>query len=634
MLSTNTISVPQGTFGAKGEQTIPSSYVSQIPSIAFTIPDLDGMARMILKGKDGKEVACIESSVTNGKTVEVPAVQGVAVIIAASALVFSAASAAMAGNQPGASHSSPGFMETMWWMQTMATDGMLSVDYPGIYRSYTKNFAFSTGLVSWEGMQHAIEGFRSTTGGNLTHNNYDYLKNATLRFPDGSTATTTHQFKRFAVRALDVLLPRQDGISTSVNGTGSMGNTTSHGQQSLLVSGIQAYVEQYTIPDSNAFMTVLLCFTIVLAAVIVGILLFKVILEAWSLMGKFPNRLSTFRKEYWRVMAQTITNLVFLLYGMWVLYCIFQFKRGDSWAVKLLAGITLALFSALLGFYIWKILYVARKLKSTSGDSSGLYQDKPTWKKYRIFYENFKSAYWWMFVPWILYMLAKGCIIAGADGYGKVQAIGQLAVEAAMLVLLLWNRPYGRKSGNWINIIISVVRVLSVCCILVVAFVIGKTTHAIMGIILVVMQASLTAVLAILIFINAIINCVKENPHRKKRKAAEKAVSRDMEGDAFLMEVRGKDGQPEIAAPGYAYDDMRAQAQANRASRYGMNRTQSQDPLIRGHSQASIGKKGPYVSVAQDVTPEVTPVHSYSDREPRLPDVGFDQRGGQYGRQY
>lgn len=322
---------------------------------------------------------------------------------------------------------------------------------------------------------------------------------------------------------------------------------------------------------------------------------------------------------------------------MWVLYCIFQFKRGDSWAVKLLAGVTLGLFSTLLAFYIWKIVSVARKLKAASGDSIGLYQDKPTWKKYRIFYENFKSAYWWMFVPWIVYMLAKGCIIAGADGYGKVQAVGQLAVEAAMLVLLLWNRPYGRKSGNWINIIISVVRVLSVCCILIVAFVIGKTTHAIMGVVLVVMQASLTAVLAILIAINAIINCVKENPHRKKRKAAEKASSRDMEGDAFLMDVRGKDGfksdTSEIANPPYAYDDMRAQAQANRASRYGMNRSQSQDPLVPGHSQSSVSKKGPYVSVSQDFTPDITPVHSYSDREPRLP-PGFDQRGGQYGRQY
>lgn len=64
-------------------------------------------------------------------------------------------------------------------------------------------------------------------------------------------------------------------------------------------------------------------------------------------------------------------------------------------------------------------------------------------------------------------MFAKGCIIAGGNGHGLAQTIGQLIVECLLLALLIWNRPYARKSGNWINIVIQVVRVLSVGCILV-----------------------------------------------------------------------------------------------------------------------------------------------------------------------
>lgn len=596
------------------------------------------MAKMVLQGKDGSQAACIESSVTNGKSVELPAVQGVAAAIAAGALILSGASAAMAGGKPGASHASPGFVEVMWWFQGLAMDGMYSVNYPGIYRSFTKNFGFSTGLVSWGTMQTTIDNFRKSTGGNITDNNYEYLKNATLQFEDGSTASPSSSIKRLAIRSLDYLLPRQlDGITTSVNGTGSASSSTS--QESKLVSGIQAYTEQLTVPDANAFMTILLVFAIVLAVVVVGILLFKVILEAWALFGTFPKSLATFRKEYWRIMAQTVTTLVMLLYGVWVLYCIFQFRNGDSWAAKALAGLTLSLFTALLAFWSWKIWHVAHKMKKLSGDTSALYENKETWKKYKLFYENYKKQYWWLFMPFIVYMFAKGCVLAGGDGHGMVQSIGQLAIESLMLILLLWNRPYDRKSGNWINIIIQIVRVLSVVCIMVFVeeFGIAKTTQTVTGVVLIVVQATLTGILAILIAVNAIINCCKENPHRRRRKAAEKASRGDID-EAFLMEVRDKNGvqrhTKDLSGSTLGYDDMRAQAHANRSSRYGMVRSESQDPLV-SHSQVSLTKKG-YHSVSQDVTADLTPQQSYSDlsREPRLPNLDFGHQGGQPGRHY
>jgi len=597
------------------------------------------MAKMVLQGKDGGQAACIESSVTNGKSVELPAVQGVAAAIAAGALILSGASAAMAGSKPGVSHSSPGFMEVMWWFQGMAMDGMYTVNYPGIYRAYTKNFAFSTGLVSWGTMQTTIDNFRKSTGGNTTDNNYQYLKNATLRFEDGSTVAPSSSFRRLAIRSLDYLLPRQlDGITTSVNGTSNSTSNTS--QESKLVSGIQAYTEQLTVPDANAFMTILLVFAIVLAVVVVGILLFKVILEAWALFGTFPKSLTTFRKEYWRVLAQTVTTLVLLLYGVWVLYCVFQFRNGDSWAAKVLAGVTLSLFSSLLAFYIWKIWHIARKMKKMSGDVSPLYENKETWKKYKLFYENYKKQYWWLFTPFIIYMFAKGCVLAGADGHGMIQSIGQLVIEGLMLILLLWSRPYDRKSGNWINIIIQVVRVLSVVCILVFVeeFGVAKTTQTVTGVVLIVVQATLTGVLAILIAVNAIINCCKENPHRKRRKAAEKANLGDVEGDAFLMEVRDKQGgqrhTKDLSGSTLGYDDMRAQAQANRGSRYGIPRSESQDPLVN-ISQLSQTRKG-YHKVSGDATPDLTPQQSYGNmsREPRLPALDFGPPGPQPGRHY
>jgi hypothetical protein len=224
-------------------------------------------------------------------------------------------------------------------------------------------------------------------------------------------------------------------------------------------------------------MTVLLVVAVVITAIVVSVLLFKLILEFWALFASFPKALTGFRKHYWGTMARSIVNLILILYGIWVLYCVYQFTHGDSWAAKALAGATLTLFTGVLAFFTFKIWQAARRSKEVEGDVSLLYEDKQTWIKYSLFYDSYKKKFWWTFAPAIVYMFAKGCIIAAADGHGLVQTIGQLVVEGLMLILLVFARPYERKSGNVINIFIQVVRALSVICILV--FVEGKSlTHS------------------------------------------------------------------------------------------------------------------------------------------------------------
>jgi len=522
--------VPKGTFQASGTQDIPTTFADQIPGIAFTVPDLDGTAKLELKAIDGgQNVACIQSVVGNGKTMSTKAVPIIAAGIAGAALVVSGlGSLASAGSGSGGNASpSPTFTEVMGWFQSMAMNGMLSVNYPSVYRSFTKNFGFSGGLIAWDGMETTIDNFRKATGGNLTQNSVEVLRNTTLVYqPNGNSTLTKRELEVWTHYVRRQISASANG--TSVVGSGSAANTTSNDSKSMrFVHGIQGYVEQLSIPQTNTFMTVLLIFAIVVAAIIVGILLFKVILETWALFGNFPNRLTSFRKRYWWIMAKTITNLILVLYGVWTLYCVYQFTRGDSWAAKALAAGTLAVFTAVLLFFSWRIWSLARKYKKLEGDTSGLYDNKETWVKYSIFYDSFKKGYWWMFVPAIVYMFAKGCVIAGGDGHGMVQTVGQLAIESIMLILLLWSRPYSLKSGNWINIIIQIVRVLSVLCILVFVEQLGisQTPKTITGVVLIVMQSVLTGVLAILIAVNALIACCLMNPHRKARKEAGKFQS-------------------------------------------------------------------------------------------------------------
>jgi len=66
------------------------------------------------------------------------------------------------------------------------------------------------------------------------------------------------------------------------------------------------------------------------------------------------------------------------------------------------------------------------------------------------------------------------------------------------------------------------VRVLSFACFLVFVDELGisQTTKSITGIVLIAVQSILTGLLAILIAVNALITCIKENPHIKRRRHA------------------------------------------------------------------------------------------------------------------
>jgi len=251
-----------------------------------------------------------------------------------------------------------------------------------------------------------------------------------------------------------------------------------------------------------------------------------------------------------------------VLYGTWTLYCLYQFRNGDSWGAHVLAGITLAVFTGVLGFFAIRIFILARRQKAIDDENEAaalkgdgehkphdqLFEHKPYMRRYGLFYDQFKTDFWWIFLPLIIYAFAKGAFIALGDGHGLIQTIGQLVCEAILLVLLLWNRPYNSKAGNVLNIIISVVRVLSVVCLIIFVEELGiaadtKTVTGMIfffffssifilliplpGLALIVIQSVLTAALAICIAVNAIIVTFKENPHTKRRKELEKQREAD-----------------------------------------------------------------------------------------------------------
>ncbi|EWC46503.1 hypothetical protein DRE_04226 [Drechslerella stenobrocha 248] len=529
--------VPAGNFSASGDLAIPSEFASQIPAIAFTVPDLDGIARLELRSKvngtqGGSTLACLQSSVRNGKTAEQPAVTwvtagiaGAAAVLGSISVISSAAGLGAGSSAGGSSGPTPNVVDIVMWFQFVSTNGMLSVNYPPVYRAFTKNFAWSTGLIPWEDMQHSIDAFRSKTGGNTTRSSYEVLRNTTLVY---ASDVPSSNLARRAIGLWERLTKRTPELQTTVNGQtfGSSTVAADDGESGFMkqVHGIEAYVETLSIPNTNTFLTVLLIFLIVLAAVAVLILLFKLILELYAMCGKLNKPLASFRKRYWGFLLGTMVRIILLMYGIWVIYCLYQFKRGDSWAANILAGVTLAVFTGVLVFFVFRVSKLARKAKKLESQGVKLLEDKKNLRKYGLFYDQYKSTFWWMFIPFIIYLFAKGAIIALGSGNGLVQSSGQLACELILFGFLVIGRPFNSRSGNVINIFIAVVRVVSVACVLIFTeqLRISQTATTVTGVALIVVQSVLTGLLALLIAINAIIICCKPNYYIKRRHEREK----------------------------------------------------------------------------------------------------------------
>lgn len=105
------------------------------------------------------------------------------------ALALSGLTHAAAGAAP---HSPASFTATVWWFQGISMNGMLSIDYPPLFRSFCKSFGWSVGMASWRSLQTAIDACRIQTGGNTTVSGVHEFANTTLVYANNTKRELGH----------------------------------------------------------------------------------------------------------------------------------------------------------------------------------------------------------------------------------------------------------------------------------------------------------------------------------------------------------------------------------------------------------------------------------------------------------
>ena len=136
---------------------------SHIPAIAYKIPDLEGFVQLtLIEVGTGDVKACVQATLSNGWTTNNPVVEWVT-----GAVALLAFASALLQSRNLASVTPYRFIDIMYLFQTIAASGLLNLNYPIVYRSFTFNFRWALGFFLPPTVQTFFNHARNHTGGHL-----------------------------------------------------------------------------------------------------------------------------------------------------------------------------------------------------------------------------------------------------------------------------------------------------------------------------------------------------------------------------------------------------------------------------------------------------------------------------------
>ena len=229
--------------------TLPASLTNQIdiPAIVYKIPDLEGFFQLVLTEVDtGAVKACIQATISNGRSAHQPAVEWTTGVIALAAL-FLAGWCSFVSPEATVPFR---FLELIYLYQSIASSSFLSLNYPSVYRAFSLNFAWAVGLIPSSTIQNSINRMRHLTGG--------HLADATEGSAVGLVNRRLSPYDKKLISELASLFKRS--LNTDMP---TLRDTTTGGVQivtskssNVLQAGVPIFVNTIHIATANAFMTV------------------------------------------------------------------------------------------------------------------------------------------------------------------------------------------------------------------------------------------------------------------------------------------------------------------------------------------------------------------------------------------
>jgi hypothetical protein len=273
---------------------ISTNVARRIPGIAYILPDLEAYLQLTLvDNATGENVACIQSTISNGLSTRIASISwatgGVAIAAVLVAIPFTAATLSKDDTAYVDDDRTPNpaawqFVNYMSFLQHIVVTGVLNLNYPIAYSSYTLNFAWSFGLFGFDTRSSFQSSIEKLTGA------ADISRDPTLW---GNRELSPYNF---ISRRRSVQHGRVNVIEYVQN-------------NSTIPPGLPKYVNSLDIATANACMSVFLTALIVIAIFLSGFLIGYPLMWLVTLLvakQKTSSPLLRFRQHYWEF-ATTIT---------------------------------------------------------------------------------------------------------------------------------------------------------------------------------------------------------------------------------------------------------------------------------------------------------------------------------------
>ncbi|EXJ80311.1 hypothetical protein A1O1_08453 [Capronia coronata CBS 617.96] len=564
---------------ANGIIPVSQADVANIPSIALTIPDFEGQAILrIFANSTQSQIACFSAVVTNGATFSHPtAIASVLGVFTVVALISSIAVTVYGQSVPETrkhyAHSISMLVVFSVYQHIFFTGG-LSMNWPSVLVSFWSNYAWSAGIIYSRQMQNSINQFIGGNRGNIS------MVGAA---PSGENAVGLgggYQISQIYKRATLIPFEPYEGTGTTFRpselehvlrrrDTGNFTAAPWHGTPVLPglplpgnYSGFAGTLAELNIPASNAFLTGLLWFLILVACLLGAVALLKLTVEGLAAVRLVKtHRLGYFRKHWLWFSGVAVLRTCYIAFFMMMFLTMFQFSLGGANGVKAIAAVVFVVvlvgMFAVAGYALWyrtKSEAIAEVTGEGSGESepaektaqSTWYKlgrrrtrgddaggpdiaKEPTWlQKHLVDFDTgrvhvhddehymtkfgwlaarFRRSKWWFFSAWLLYELVRAAFYGGAAGHALTQVFGLLAWETISLVAIVLMRPFESNRLNLLMVYLlgfSKVVTVALSSAFDARFGLDRILTTVIGVVIIVIQGVLTICLMIAIVLGAI----------------------------------------------------------------------------------------------------------------------------------
>ncbi|KEP50351.1 putative integral to membrane protein [Rhizoctonia solani 123E] len=377
--------LPLYNFSGQGTLPIPSSFSSKIPTIGYTVPDLEAYAQLeLLRVDTGEVAACVSATLSNGWSMRQPGATWSAVAVVLFSIVTSAlwslSKAKWSGIETGhwAEKELWRVVDVISFVQMIGISALLNLNYPSAYRAFAENFPWVLLLTGPIPSQSAIDHLRQRTGARLGNDALPTDEYVNRKLSPYNQALTLGAMES-VVQNVD--LGNNYGYSFSSMNTTELGVAKSSIEKRVFINpatvtagdalpgGVPVYVNGAGVATANAFLGVFFEW-LVIGAIMLGVCV------AYQLWKRTISRRTHFTAKGQISSEGTVPRVSHMLHGAFLrlalvlifpvtIFAMYQWTLRDSWLATLLSVLCLLTTWVGLGWTWFKLSHASRPFDDT-----------------------------------------------------------------------------------------------------------------------------------------------------------------------------------------------------------------------------------------------------------------------------